>query len=292
MYNKIFTKILDSSIWLAPDPHRLVWITLIAAMDEEGNAMFASAGNLAARARVTRDQAEAAVASFEGPDPDSGDPDNDGRRIERFPGGWHVLNAHKYRALVTKAIIQAQTRERVAKHRAKAAGVTLGNALVTHEQRTGNAQVTPSVAVSISEAENLSLLTQAPALPAEDRPAQSPKQATQKGPPDCPHLAVLALWAETLPAMPQHLPTQWRGTRAAHLRSRWRETAAEKGWSTDAQGLAYLRKLFCYVGQSQFLTGKTKPRGDGRPFIAELEWLVNPSNWAKVHEGKYHGEAS
>ena len=151
MYNKLFTKILDSSIWLAPDPHRLVWITLIAAMDEEGNAMFASAGNLAARARVTREQAESAVASFEGPDPDSGDPDNDGRRIERFPGGWHLLNAHKYRALVTKAIIQAQTRERVAKHRAKAAGVTLGNAPVTHEQRTGNAQVTPSEAVSVSE---------------------------------------------------------------------------------------------------------------------------------------------
>ena len=119
--------------------------------------MFASAGNLAARARVTREQAVEAVASFEGPDPDSGDPDNDGRRIERFPGGWHVLNAHKYRALVTKAIIQAQTRERVAKHRAKAAGitlgnvsVTLGNATITQEQRTGNASVTPSVAVSTS----------------------------------------------------------------------------------------------------------------------------------------------
>ena len=34
MYNKLFTKILDSSIWLAPDPVRLVWITLLAAMDE------------------------------------------------------------------------------------------------------------------------------------------------------------------------------------------------------------------------------------------------------------------
>lgn len=292
MYNKLFTKILDSSIWLAPDPHRLVWITLIAAMDEEGHAMFASAGNLAARARVTREQAESAVASFEGPDPDSGDPDNDGRRIERFPGGWHVLNAHKYRALVTKSIIQAQTRERVAKHRAKAAGVTLGNAPVTHEKRTGNAQVTPSEALSVSEEENHSLLAQAPALPTEDRPAQDPKHSKPTGPPDCPHLAVLALWSETLPAMPRHLPTQWRGTRAAHLRARWRETAAEKGWSDEAQGLTYLRKLFGYVGQSAFLTGRAKPRGDGRPFVAELEWLVNPSNWAKVHEGKYHTETA
>jgi hypothetical protein len=151
MYNKLFTKILDSSIWLAPDPHRLVWITLIAAMDEEGNAMFASAGNLAARARVTREQAETAVASFEGPDPDSGDPENEGRRIERFPGGWHVLNAAKYRALVTRAVIQEQTRARVAKHRAKMAGVLTGNAPVTHEKRIGNASVTPSEALSVSE---------------------------------------------------------------------------------------------------------------------------------------------
>lgn len=119
MYNKLFTKILDSSIWLESDPHRLVWITLIAAMDEDGNAMFASAGNLAARARVTREQAESAVDSFENPDPDSGDHDNEGRRIERIPGGWHVLNAHKYRAIVTKAIARERTRLRTAVYRAK-----------------------------------------------------------------------------------------------------------------------------------------------------------------------------
>lgn len=153
MYNKLFTKILDSSIWLAPDPHRLVWITLIAAMDEHGNVNFASIGNIAARARVTRDQAAEAVAAFEGPDPDSGDPDNEGRRIERFPGGWHVLNAHKYRALVTKAIIQEQTRARVAKHRAKMAGVTISDDSLTHAKRTSNASVTPSEALSEAEAD-------------------------------------------------------------------------------------------------------------------------------------------
>jgi hypothetical protein len=143
MYNKLFSKILDSSIWLAPDPHRLVWITFLAAMDEDGNVMFASAANVAARARVSREQAEGAIAVFEGPDPDSGDPDHDGRRIERFPGGWNVLNAAKYRALVTKAIIREQTRVRVANHRAKK---TPGN----DDVRIGNAGVTPSEALSLS----------------------------------------------------------------------------------------------------------------------------------------------
>lgn len=146
MYNKLFTKILDSSIWLAPDPHRLVWITLLAAMDEDGNVMMASAANVAARARVPLDQARAAIEAFEGPDPDSGDPDNEGRRIERFPGGWHVLNAEKYRALVTKAIIREQTRLRVAKHRSKVSGESEG------EKRAGNADVTPSEAEATSKA--------------------------------------------------------------------------------------------------------------------------------------------
>lgn len=113
---------------------------------------------------------------------------------------------------------------------------------------------------------------------------------TRRGLPDCPHLDVLALWAEVLPTFPQHLPAQWKGTRADHLRARWRETAAEKQWETCAQGLAYLRKLFAYVGSSPFLSGKTKPGSGHRPFMIELEWLVNPQNWAKVIEGKYHQE--
>ena len=153
MYNKLFTKILDSSIWLAPDPHRLVWITLIAAMDEDGNAMFACVDNLAARARVTVAQAESAIKAFEAPDIKSGDPENEGRRVERFPGGWLVLNAHKYRALVTKAVARERTRERVAKFRAKA-----GNAHVT----PSNVRVTPSEAEAISEAKSQRRATRLP----------------------------------------------------------------------------------------------------------------------------------
>ena len=160
MYNKLFGKILDSSIWLAPDPHRLVWITILAAMDEDGNVMFASAANLAARARVPREAAEAAVAAFEAPDPDSGDPDNEGRRIERFPCGWHVLNAAKYRAMVTKAIIREQTRIRVEKYRKKRSG----NAEVTQQPSDVTPSVSEALAVSAARAESKS--SAAPSVPA------------------------------------------------------------------------------------------------------------------------------
>lgn len=148
MYNKLFTKILDSSIWLESTSTRLVWLTMIAAMDENGFTQFASVANLSHRARVSPEEAQAAVDCLEAPDPNSSDPDNEGRRIEKVPGGWMVLNAGKYRDLVKRSLIQEQTRQRVAAFRSKKAcnaGVTLGNAnleSVTHMKRS----VTPSEA--------------------------------------------------------------------------------------------------------------------------------------------------
>lgn len=143
MYNKLFTKILDSSIWLESDATRIVWMTLIAAMDETGFCSFASAANLAHRARVNADDCAKAVSCLESPDPNSSDPDNEGRRIERVPGGWLVLNAGKYRELVTRAVQREKTRIRVQKFREKASG----NADVTQEKRS----VTPSEAETEAE---------------------------------------------------------------------------------------------------------------------------------------------
>jgi hypothetical protein len=117
---------------------------MIAAMDENGFVQFASVANLAHRARIELAEAQAAVDCLEGPDTNSSDPDHEGRRIERVPGGWMILNAEKYREMVTRAVIQEKTRQRVAKHREKKrtcnAPVTLGNASVTE----ANASVTQS----------------------------------------------------------------------------------------------------------------------------------------------------
>ena len=79
MYNKLFTKILDSSIWLESDTTRLVWLTVVAAMDEDGFAQFASPLNLAHRARVSPDACLEAIRCLESDDPHSGDPDKIGR---------------------------------------------------------------------------------------------------------------------------------------------------------------------------------------------------------------------
>jgi hypothetical protein len=113
---------------------------LVALMDEDGFCQFASAGNVAHEARVLLEEAQTALQCLEGKDPDSSDPENDGRRIERVPGGWVVLNASKYRALATREMRRAQTRERVRKHREKGKPVTQRNATVTQ----GNDSVTLS----------------------------------------------------------------------------------------------------------------------------------------------------
>lgn len=140
MYNKLFTKILDSSIWLEDDPTRLVWITLIAAMDEEGFAQFASVKNIARRAVVSDESAEKAILKLESPDPDSSDPDHKGRRIERVPGGWMVLNAPKYRDIVTRFASKEANRLRVARHREKKRNVMECNDM----SQNGNGRVMES----------------------------------------------------------------------------------------------------------------------------------------------------
>ena len=86
MYSKLFIRIVDSSIWMESNATRLCWLTCLAVMDEDGFVSFASVSNLAHRARVSLKAAQAAVECLEGPDPNSSDPENEGRRLERVPG--------------------------------------------------------------------------------------------------------------------------------------------------------------------------------------------------------------
>jgi hypothetical protein len=145
MYNKIFTKILDSSIWLENQPTRIVWITFIACMDQDGVVALSSVGNVANRARVSVEEAEAAIKCLESPDIYNPDQDQEGRRIERIPGvGWIVLNSKKYRDIVKAETARLQTRERTREWRAK------------NKSEDGDADVTVcDENVTLSEAETL-----------------------------------------------------------------------------------------------------------------------------------------
>lgn len=157
MYNKLFTKILDSTIWLEPDSTRLVWITFLAVMDEDGFVALSSVGNVAARARVPLEDAERAIRALEGPDSVDSNQEYEGRRIERVPYGWMVLNSKKYRDLIKRETAKEQTRARVAKYRAR-------NAHVTHS----NEKVTPSEAVTEALSKAGKSKTKVAAMPLPD----------------------------------------------------------------------------------------------------------------------------
>ena len=152
MYNKLFESILDSSIWLEDNPTRIVWFTFLAAMDEDGFARFATLKNLALRAHVSDKEASSAVLTLESPDPGSSDPDNEGRRVERVPGGWVVLNAPKYKEMVSRVISREKTRQRVANFREKQAESLGRNAPVTD----GNDEKQKVTVSSVSEYESAS----------------------------------------------------------------------------------------------------------------------------------------
>jgi hypothetical protein len=122
MYNRLFTKILDSSVWLEQDATRIVWITFLAAMDEDGFCALSCEENLARRANVPLDKVQDALKVLESPDPFSPSDEFEGRRIERVSGGWLVLKAPFYRQMLSREIQREQTRIRVARYRAKQSG--------------------------------------------------------------------------------------------------------------------------------------------------------------------------
>jgi hypothetical protein len=117
-YTKLFSGILDSTIWHEPLATKVVWITMLAMADKDGN-VWASLPGLADRAKVTRDECESALKKFFEPDPDSRSREHDGRRVEKIDGGWRLLNHWKYRAMMGTEDRREYQRVKQAEYRAK-----------------------------------------------------------------------------------------------------------------------------------------------------------------------------
>ncbi len=120
-YTKLFSTILASTIWKAPDKTRIVWITLLAMADQRGIAEGSIPG-LAGFANVTVEECETALAELMAADKYSRTKDWDGRRIEEVDGGWLLLNHGKYRAKMNSDERREYLRKKQAEHRAKTYG--------------------------------------------------------------------------------------------------------------------------------------------------------------------------
>lgn len=116
-YTKLFSSILDSTVWELPQPTKIVWITMLAMASQDGE-VESSVPGLAKRAGVTREECEIAIVTFLAPDADSRTQDHEGRRIEAVDGGWRLLNHEKYRHRLSIDDIREKAAKRQAKFRA------------------------------------------------------------------------------------------------------------------------------------------------------------------------------
>jgi len=136
-YTKLFNSIVTSTIWSEDDQTRIVWITMLALADKNGEVQGSVPG-LARIAGVTVDACRAAIGKFLAPDPDSRTKDDEGRRIEEIDGGWSLINHRKYREMASDADRAEKAAIRQARHRAK-----VKRNAVTPESRQSHDPVTP-----------------------------------------------------------------------------------------------------------------------------------------------------
>lgn len=90
---------------------------------------------------------------------------------------------------------------------------------------------------------------------------------------------IVTAYHDNCPMLPRVLV--WNDRRDRMLKARISENAGRRE-------LSWWVEFFRFVATSKFLTGQTEPLEGRRPFFADLEWLLSPSNMAKVIEGKYH----
>ena len=117
-FTKLFNSILDSTIWQEPLETKVVWITMLAMVDRNGE-VHASIPGLAKRAGVSLKECQAALACLQSPDEFSRTKDHEGRRVQEIDGGWELLNHVKYRALLSAEERREYNRKKQAEYRAK-----------------------------------------------------------------------------------------------------------------------------------------------------------------------------
>lgn len=147
LYSRVFLKILESSIaedWQV----RLVFEDLLKLASQDGVVDMTKTA-ISRRTNVPLAIVERGIAALESPDPDSRDPEHQGRRIVRLDGhrdwGWYIVNWDKYDAI--RCAAEAREKERVRKRNARerAKSLDLPSALPSSEADTDTDTTTESL---------------------------------------------------------------------------------------------------------------------------------------------------
>lgn len=111
-YTKVFSTMLDASIWREPNHVRIVWVTMLMMASKEG-MVHASRLGLADRARVTPEEVDDALKVLGSTDPDDKSGVQSGIRVIPMQGCWQLVNFEFYRECKSiDAVRKAQWRAR------------------------------------------------------------------------------------------------------------------------------------------------------------------------------------
>lgn len=289
-FTKLFGSIIASTVWQEPDTTRITWVTMLAMADKDG-VISAAVPGLAHMARVSIEQCEAALMTFMAPDPYSRTAANEGRRIEPVRGGWRLLNYDLYREKRDSETRREYQRQWDRENRARKDS-DKSDIKSDKSDKSDNFRSNPTKAEAEAEADKSKSPNGDSSIAIGDAVAadvaggaednvnaddlllgdQQQAKPTRSVMPPCPHAEIIALYHELLPSLRQ--VRTWEGKRPKHLQARWRE-------DFERQNLDWWGRFFGYVAKSDFLMGRKTD------FAADLEWLIAPSNFAKVIEGKY-----
>ncbi len=250
-YTKLFSTIIHSTIWREPDYIRILWITMLA-MKERNDTVQASLPGLADAARITMPQAVEAIERLSSPDEYSRDAENEGRRIEKCPGGWLILNGDKYRKLMNADDIRSYQKQYKKAARAKA------KKDLVHVVVNKSTQMSTMSIQSESETE----------------PKPDTKIKIKKDPPtpqgaDSVTPIYLVQLFNAIPGFKQTLTLSDTSMKTIQARI------------NEYPSLGWWLKLVETVSKSHFLCGKKTD------FSASLLWCCGPKNMGKILAGEY-----
>ena len=176
-FTKLFSSILDSTIWQEATATKILWITMLAMTDRNGE-VHASIPGIAKRAGISLNDCETALESLKSPDPYSRTRESDGRRIADIEGGWALLNHGKYRQLLSSEERREYNRRKQSEYRAKKAAdqqkpvTQLSNNVKQGEQKCSESTHTESESESDTDKGKASPLTPASRVLAQKSESQ------------------------------------------------------------------------------------------------------------------------
>jgi hypothetical protein len=118
VYTPIFKEFTTSSMWAKSSDTRIVWLYMMLHADPEGY-LPGTAPGLAIAANVSLEATRQALEVFISPDPDSNTQEFEGRRLEKVPHGWRILNFEYWRRLAQHEAEKARKRRWINTKRGK-----------------------------------------------------------------------------------------------------------------------------------------------------------------------------